>query len=100
MEIVWRSHGSLIPMAWYDRRTVYMISTIHPPVSEGELSVVQRRAAAEAREAIPCPPAQCAYLEFMGGVDLADQILQSFSVIRKSNGCGKNSFIMVWKFVC
>ena len=40
-DYVWRSHGSLIAMAWYDQHTVYMISTIHPPVSKGEPSVVQ-----------------------------------------------------------
>ena len=79
-------------MAWYDQRTVYMISTIHPPVSDGEQSVVLRHAAGGAREAIPCPPAQYAYQEFMGGVDLADQILQSFSVIRKSSKAWKKLF--------
>ena len=91
-EYVWRSHESLVAMAWYDRHTVYMISTIHPPVSDGEQSVVLRHAAGGAREAIPCPPAQCTYQEFMGGVDLADQILQSFSVIRKSNKAWKKLF--------
>jgi len=39
-DYVWRSHGNLVAMAWYDRRTVYLISTIHPPESNGELSVV------------------------------------------------------------
>ena len=67
---------------------LYLISTIHPPESNGEPSVVQRRAAGGAREAIPCPPAQCAYQEFTGGVDLADQILQSFSII--SGTVGRN----------
>lgn len=68
-------------MAWYDKRPVYLISTIHPPESVGAQTAVQRCSQAGPREAIPCPPAQCAYQEYMGGVDLADQILQSFSVI-------------------
>ena len=79
-DYIWRCHGNLVAMAWYDRHSVYLISTIHPPESIG------------ARHPIPCPPAQCAYQEFMGGVDLADQIQQSFTVIRKSNKAWKKLF--------
>ena len=84
---IWRSQGSLVAMAWYDKRPVYMISTIHPPESP-----VLRRSQAGPREPVPCPPAQCAYKENMGGVDLAYQILQSFSVIRKSRKAWKKLF--------
>lgn len=77
----WRSHANLVAMAWYDKRPVYLISTIHPPESVGAQTTVQRCSQAGPREAIPCPPAQCVHQEYMGGVDLADQILQSFSVI-------------------
>ena len=78
-------HENLVRMAWYDRRSVHLISTIHPPESIGEPTTVQRRSAGGARQPIPCPLAQCAYQEFMDGVALADQIQQRFSVIRKSN---------------
>lgn len=88
----WRSHGNLVAMAWYDKRPVYLISTIHPPESVGAQTTVQRRSQAGPRKEIPCPPAQCAYQEYMGGVDLADQILQSFSVIRKSRKAWKKLF--------
>ena len=73
-DYMWRCHGNLVAMTWYDRRSVYLISTIHPPGSIGAPTTVQRRSAGGARQPIPCPPAQCAYQEFMGGVDLADQI--------------------------
>ena len=89
---LWRSYGNLVAMAWYDKRPVYLISTIHTPESRGAPTTVQRRSQAGPREAIPCPPAQCAYQEYMGGVDLADQILQSFSVIRKSRKARKKLF--------
>ena len=75
---------NLVAMAWYDRHSVYLISTIHPPESICEPTTVQRRSAGGARQPIPCPPAQIAYQEFMDGVALADQIQQKFSVIRKS----------------
>ena len=91
-DYIWRSHGSLVAMAWYDKRPVYLISTIHPPESVGAPATVLRRSQAGPREPVPCPPAQCAYQENMGGVDLADQILQSFSVIRKSKKAWKKLF--------
>ena len=70
-DFLWRSHGNLVAMAWYDKRPVYLISTIHPPNSTGAPTTVQRHSQAGSREAIPCPPAQSAYQEYMGGVDLA-----------------------------
>lgn len=91
-DYIWRSHGRLVVMAWFDKRAVYLISTIHHPESTGEQAVVQRCGAEGAREPVPCPPAESAYQEYMGGVDLADQIWQSFSVIRKSNKVWKKLF--------
>ena len=84
-DYICRCHENLVAMAWYDRRSVYLISTIHPPESIGEPTTVQRRSAGGALQPIPCPPAQCAYQEVMDGVALADHIQQRFSVIRKSN---------------
>ena len=91
-DYIWRSHGSLVAMAWYDKRPVYLISTIHPPESVGAPTTVLRCSQAGPCEPVPCPPAQCAYQENMGEVDLADQILQSFSVIRKSRKAWKKLF--------
>ena len=79
-------------MDWYDKRPVYLISTLHPPESVGAPSTVLRRSQAGPHEPVPCPLAQCAYQENMGRVDLADQILQSFSVIRKARKAWKKLF--------
>ena len=91
-DYIWRSHGRLVAMAWYDKRPVYMISTIHPQESIGTPTTVPHRSQAGPRELVPCPPAQCGYQENMGRVDLADQILQSFSVICKSTKARKKLF--------
>ena len=53
------------------------------------------RSQAGPHESIPCPPAQCANQKYMGGVDLNDQILQSFSVICKSKKAWKKTFV-IW----
>ena len=84
-DYICRCHENLVAMAWYDRRSVYLISTIHPPESIGEPTTVRRRSAGGAWQPKPCPSAQCAYQEFMDGVAVADQIQQRFSVIPKSN---------------
>ena len=86
-DYICRCHENLVAMAWHDRRSVYLISTvtIHPPESIGEPTTVQRRSAGGAWQPIPYPPAQCAYQEFTDGAALADQIQLRFSVIRKSN---------------
>ena len=78
--------------AWYDKRPVYLISTIYPPESAGAPTTVLQRSQAGPREPVPCPPAECAYQENMGRVDLAYQILQSFSVIRKSRKAWRKLF--------
>ena len=44
-DYICRNHENLVAMAWYDRRSVYLISTIHPPESIGEPTTVQRRSA-------------------------------------------------------
>lgn len=60
--------------------------------SIGEPPTVQCCSTGGAQQPIPCPTAQCAYQEFMGRVDLANQIQQSFSVIWKSNKAWKKLF--------
>ena len=90
-DYLWCCHGNLVAMAWYDRRPVYLISTIHPPASVPPASV-QRASRRGPREDIPCPPAQVDYQKFMGGVDLSDQICSTFSIIRKSRKAWKKLF--------
>ena len=91
-DYLWRCHGNLVAISWYDRRPVYIISTIHPPDNNGAPCSVLRRSRGGPREEIPCPPAQLDYQDYMGGVDLADQISTSFSVIRKSKKAWKKLF--------
>lgn len=74
-DYVWRCHNSFVTMAWYDKRTVYLISTIYPPESTGEPSAVQCHSAMfhvlQSRvltmiswEVLTCPKRQQAFLGF------------------------------------
>ena len=75
-----RTHNQLIATSWFDRRGVYLLSTIHPPKNlDGTLPTVPRK-----NGDVPCPRAQVDYQKYIGGVDLSDQLTTTFSVVRKS----------------
>ena len=86
-DFIWRCNGNLVATAWYDRRPVYLISTIHPPEATGTPCTIHHIAELD-------------YTNYTGGVDLTDQVSSTFSVIRKSRKVGKNYSIMVWKLAC
>lgn len=71
---------------------VYHLSTIHPPDLDGQPAPIKRKSACGANIDINCPPAQIDYQKYMGGVDLADQLMKTFSVIRKSRKAWKKLF--------
>lgn len=90
-EYLWRSDGQLVAIGWLDKRPVYLLSTIHPPSTDVPTTILRREGRGE-RQPLPCPPAQVDYQKFMGVVNLADQMLKSFSVVRKSRKAWKKLF--------
>ena len=89
----WRMNEQLLAMSWFDKRSVYLLSTIHPPKNEdGSLPTTQRRTRNGEQIDVPCPPAHSDYQAYMGGVDLSDQLIKNFSVIRKSKKAWKKLF--------
>lgn len=75
----------LLAVHWFDKRDVFMLSTIH-----GTGSVeVQRRGD---KETIQKPLMISKYNTHMGGVDLCDQLLSSYSMQRKSKKWWKKVF--------
>ena len=92
-DFTWRCSGNLVAHAWFDNHPVYLITTIHPPESIGAPCTIQRKSGTGgALQEIPCPPAEIDYTNYMGGVDLADQVTSTFSVIRKSRKAWKKLF--------
>lgn len=92
-----RIHDQLVAMSWFDRRGVYLLSTIHPPKNpDGTLPTIPRKNGREQVD-VPCPPAQVDYQKYMGGVDLSDQLIKTFSVVRKSRKAWKKEeALRVW----
>ena len=84
-----RVHDQLVAMRWFDRRGVYLLSAIHPPKNpDGTLPTIPHKNGREQVD-VPCPPAQVDYQKYMGGVDLSDQLIKTFSVVRKSRKAWK-----------
>lgn len=67
----------MMAVKFSDRKDVYMLTTIHP---EGTVTVTERGSATQKEK----PLCVIAYNKYMGGVDLSDQILQPYLVLRKS----------------
>lgn len=91
-DYLWKAHNQLVATAWNDNRVVYHISTIHPLDLEGQPAKIKRKRGRGHSEDINCPPAQLDYQKYMGGVDLADQLVKTFSVIHKSQKAWKKLF--------
>ncbi|XP_036379604.1 uncharacterized protein LOC118774371 isoform X2 [Megalops cyprinoides] len=81
----WIRQGPLLFVKWVDTRVVTMLSTIHKAF-DGQ--VVQRRqrlpAGGWTSVAVHVPQAVKEYNKYMGGVDLSDQLLQTYSARRKT----------------
>ena len=77
-EVVFRRNGPLLALAWCDKRSVYMISTIHAAnmVSTGAVDHKERL--------IEKPEPIYYYVKLMGGVDLGDQLMSYYSFLRRS----------------
>jgi hypothetical protein len=73
-EIIAQHSGPVTVMKWRDKRNVLMISTYH----DAEIKIVTKRGKDTQK-----PVCVIDYNKWMGGVDLKDQLLQTFLVERK-----------------
>ena len=80
-EMRWLREGPLLFVKWMDRKEINVLSTIHKAGYDG---CVDRKEKNPYRVvSIPCPASVKAYNQSMGGVDLADQLIQYHSSHRK-----------------
>ena len=82
------SDNSMVACAWQDKRTVHVLSSTSNP----ELVETRRRTVAGIEEIVMKPRPIADYNQFMGGVDLADQLRQVHTIHQKHRKW--------WKYLC
>ena len=85
-----RQSGFLSAVVWQDKRPVHVLSTLSQP---GETESVSRRQKDGSLALISLPSAIATYTQYMGGVDLGDQLRKYYSVRLK---CNKNYKYIFW----
>ena len=77
-QAVWRRNGPILALKWCQKRSVYMISTIHSAVMVDTKKVDQNN------ERIWKPKCVADYVKQMGGTDRGDQLLTYNNFLRKT----------------
>lgn len=82
--------GEVVAMGWLDKCIGYVLSTIHPPVAKEPTSIMRRKGRGQGQP-WSCPPTQVDYHKFMGGVNLADQMVKTFLLCIRHKRHAKSS---------
>ena len=81
--IDYRSNGPLLAVAWYDRRNVYFLSTMHRAELDIDVTVKCKNPDGT-RTDVTCQPLLLDYQEYMRGVDQGDQLVIYYNLSRRS----------------
>ena len=87
----YRTNGPLLAVAWFDRRNVYFLSTMHRAELDEDVTV-KRKNADGSRVDVPCPPLLPDYQQYMRGVDRGDQLVTYYNLSRRSKKWWKQCF--------
>ena len=74
---VCKQKNQLIGVWWRDRKDVFVLTTMH---NKSAAAVMKRPKGEREKKETPCPTAIIDYNNYMGGVDLADQMLSYYSM--------------------
>ena len=74
---VCKQNTQLIGIWWRDRKDVFVLTTMH---NKSASTVMKRPKGEREKKETPCPTAIIDYNTYMGGVDLADQMLSYYSM--------------------
>ena len=91
-DIRWVRDGALLFIQWKDKRTVSLLSSLH---DANDSVVVQRHTKQNGQHVmlnVQQPIAVCEYNEFMGGVDVFDQMIAAYRILRKTKKWWKTLF--------
>ena len=78
-------------MAWYDRRNVYFLTTMHRAELDTDVTV-KRKSPGGTRVDVTCPPCLPDYQQYMRGVDRGDQLVTYYNLSRRSKKWWKRCF--------
>ncbi len=92
-EAIFRRQGNLLVLKYHDKRDVHMISTFH----KATLAPTGKRNL----DGTPIIKPVCIteYCQYMGGVDLSDQIVQYYDVLRKTVKWWKKLFFHLFNLL-
>lgn len=88
----WIREGPLLFLKWMDTREVSVCSTLHTAFSGETVKRTSKVDGVYRHLQVPVPPAIKDYNRYMGGVDLSDQLIGSYSVARKTKKWYKTVF--------
>lgn len=93
-ETVFRRSGNLLAIKHHDKRDIHMLSTLH----RANLATTNKN---DRVTGLPIMKPQCIidYVHNMGGVDLCDQIVQYYDILRKSVKWWKKVFFHLFNLV-
>ena len=75
-EVIFRRKENMLGLKWHDKRDVHLLSTIHRPFWKNVRGYRDR--------VVAKPMMVVDYVNYMGGVDLSDQLVQYYSCLRKT----------------
>ncbi|XP_029969463.1 piggyBac transposable element-derived protein 4-like [Salarias fasciatus] len=83
-DIRWVRNGQLLYVKWMDTRQVAMCSTVHQAYSGQTVTRKLKEAGVWTNKVIPVPDSIKDYNCYMGGVDLSDALIKSYSIHNKA----------------
>ena len=86
-DMVFRRNGPLLALKWFEKRSVYMLTTIHDAV------LVDTGKVTLENEKVWKPEAVHDYVKFMRAVDLGDQMMSYNNILRRSHKWWRKLFI-------
>ena len=93
----WLAFDQLLATLWFNKRPVYLSSTIHPPYVDnipGQLWQVICHGRDGTEIQVPCPPAEPDYQQYMQGVDRSDRVIRHTMLPESQEKPGKNCSVM------
>ena len=81
----WIRDKSLVYVMWKDTKVVTVASTMHTAtVNEKVIRRMKDKAGQLLRKEVKIPPPIVEYNKYMGGVDLSDQAISYYNILRKT----------------